>query len=70
MLTVMVLVLLASLLSGTTLTLSAVAFIVCRPFFALAVSQFTVTGAEDTLNLPRTDFPMKTNPSLTNNPLN
>jgi hypothetical protein len=70
MLTVMVLVLLASLLSGTTLTLSAVAFIVCRPFFAPAVSQFTVTGAEDTLNLPRTDFPMKANPSLTNNPLN
>ena len=46
MLTVMVLVLLASLLSGTTLVLSAVAFIVCWPFFALAVSQFTVTVAD------------------------
>ena len=46
MLTVMVLVLLASLLSGTRLVLSAVAFIVCWPFFALAVSQFTVTVAD------------------------
>src|SRR5438270_2191258 len=46
MLTVIVFVLLASLLSGTTLVLSAVVFIVCWPFFALAVSQFTVTVAD------------------------
>src|SRR5438046_196727 len=42
----MVFVLLASLLSGTTLVLSAVVFIVCWPFFALAVSQFTDTVAD------------------------
>src|SRR6266404_4478564 len=46
MLTVIVFVLLVSLLSGTRLVLSAVAFMVCWPFFALAVYQFTVTVAD------------------------
>src|SRR5438067_13871247 len=41
--TVICLVLLPSLLSATTLPLSAVAVIVCVPFFALAVYQLNVT---------------------------
>jgi len=51
MLTVMIFVLLPSLLSVTKPVLSAVVFIVCWPFFALAVSQLTDT---------RTDWPAPT----------